>query len=86
VQNAEFRVQNEERRGALQSQRDCGSQPRVARNELPWVTRARAINPEGVAENSLIRQTLYTLLRKRLSGLKTLGVIRGKHVFFDNYT
>src|SRR3989442_682556 len=33
----------------LQSQRDCVLQPRVARNELPWVTRLRCSNPERVA-------------------------------------
>ena len=32
----------------FQSQRDCVCQPRVARNELPWVSPVRSINPEGV--------------------------------------
>ena len=32
-----------------QSQRDCGLQPRVARNELPWVMAGKIINPNGVA-------------------------------------
>ena len=32
-----------------QSQRDCVFQPRVARNELPWVHRQSLLNPEGVA-------------------------------------
>src|SRR5437870_4760491 len=32
----------------FQSQRDCVCQPRVARNELPWVGPIRSINPEGV--------------------------------------
>src|SRR4051794_1587780 len=31
-----------------QSQRDCILQPRVARNELPWVNRHQAVNPERV--------------------------------------
>jgi len=31
-----------------QSQRDCVIQPRVARNELPWVTFAIVFNPNGV--------------------------------------
>ena len=33
----------------LQSQRDCVLQPRVARNELPWVTGGELFNPNGVA-------------------------------------
>src|SRR5437870_2163162 len=35
------------------SQRDGITQPRVARNELPWVRRARSINPERVASIAL---------------------------------
>ena len=31
-----------------QSQRDCGLQPKVARNELPWVTGRPVFNPNGV--------------------------------------
>src|SRR5205809_5543071 len=37
----------------FQSQRDCVCQPRVARNELPWVGPGRSINPEGVEAPSL---------------------------------
>src|SRR5436190_14939618 len=36
---------------SLQSQRDCISQPRVARNELPWVSKQNLSNPNGVASN-----------------------------------
>src|SRR6266576_964360 len=32
----------------LQSQRDCATKPRVARNELPWVWARMACNPNGV--------------------------------------
>jgi len=32
----------------LQSQRDCVTQPRVARNELPWVKGPMIRNPNGV--------------------------------------
>src|SRR6266702_159048 len=32
----------------LQSQRDCVCQPRVARNELPWVAADSVSNPNGV--------------------------------------
>jgi hypothetical protein len=32
----------------LQSQRDCVCQPRVARNELPWVAARSVSNPNGV--------------------------------------
>ena len=32
-----------------QSQRDCASKPRVARNELPWVMHLEISNPNGVA-------------------------------------
>ena len=32
----------------LQSQRDCVFQPRVARNELPWVEVRTKFNPHGV--------------------------------------
>ena len=35
----------------LQSQRDCVFQPRVARNELPWVAAEGIFNPNGVASN-----------------------------------
>ena len=31
-----------------QSQRDCASKPRVARNELPWVMHLEISNPNGV--------------------------------------
>src|SRR5882724_5720287 len=34
--------------GLMQSQRDCALQPRVARNELPWVEGQMNLNPEGV--------------------------------------
>ncbi|NBV23228.1 MAG: hypothetical protein EBS05_15075 [Proteobacteria bacterium] len=34
--------------GALQSQRDCVLQPRVARHELPWVAVRQILNPNGV--------------------------------------
>src|SRR5678815_3242374 len=33
----------------LESQRDSATKPRVARNELPWVTGAQNNNPNGVA-------------------------------------
>ncbi len=33
----------------IESQRDCSTQPRVARNELPWVVAHPTHNPEGVA-------------------------------------
>ena len=33
----------------LQSQRDCVCQPKVARNELPWVAADSDFNPNGVA-------------------------------------
>ena len=36
----------------FQSERDCVCQPRVARNELPWVGPVRSINPEGVEHRS----------------------------------
>jgi hypothetical protein len=34
--------------GRFQSQRDCATKPRVARNELPWVRHGRIVNPNGV--------------------------------------
>src|SRR5436309_15518040 len=37
----------------LQSQRDCVLQPRVVRNELPWVGGPSASNPEGVSPRTL---------------------------------
>ena len=36
------------RRCVQQSQRDCVTQPRVARNELPWGAARRVFNPNGV--------------------------------------
>src|SRR5215471_4996233 len=38
---------------ALQSQRDCVLQPRVARNELPWVEGRMLSNPERVPATAL---------------------------------
>ena len=35
----------------IESQRDSVTQPRVARNELPWVRAVKDINPERVAAN-----------------------------------
>ena len=32
--------------GVFQSQRDCGLQPRVARNELPWVVVQQTLQPQ----------------------------------------
>ncbi len=51
-----FRIlQLEKRRAAvgesrrfLQSQRDCGAQPRVGRNDLPWVIAGKVFNANGV--------------------------------------
>ena len=37
---------------AVQSQRDCVLQPRVARNELPWVSSEMVFNPNGVVSHS----------------------------------
>ena len=37
----------------LQSQRDCVLQPKVARNELPWVAKQSWFNPNGAAATSL---------------------------------
>ena len=37
-----------EKPAVLQSQRDCVFQPRVARNELPWVSGRMDFNPNGV--------------------------------------
>src|SRR5438034_46068 len=36
---------------APESQRDSGSKPRVARNELPWGTGHEDSNPDGVVAN-----------------------------------
>ena len=41
----------------LQSQRDCVLQPRVARNELPWVAVRRVFNPNEVAPQVRVRAT-----------------------------
>ena len=40
-------------RVSLQSQRDSVAQPRVARNELPWVAARKDFNPNGVAADSV---------------------------------
>src|SRR5580765_5081650 len=39
----------------FQSQRDCVLQPRVARNELPWVRGPLNLNPERVPSKTLNR-------------------------------
>ena len=36
---------------SIESQRDSVTQPRVARNELPWVRAVKDIHPERVAAN-----------------------------------
>jgi len=36
-----------------ESQRDSSFQPRVASNELPWVTVGKVLNPNGVASRGL---------------------------------
>jgi hypothetical protein len=36
----------------LQSQRDCSNQPKVARDELPWVNCQNKNNPEWVADTT----------------------------------
>src|SRR5439155_4748745 len=41
-----------------QSQRDCVLQPRVARNELPWVGGPLNLNPERVPSKTLNRYPL----------------------------
>ena len=40
-----------EQRTLRQSQRDCVLQPRVARDELPWVTVGMVFNPNGVVSS-----------------------------------
>jgi hypothetical protein len=50
-----------------QSQRDCVHQPRVARNELPWVRAEKIINPNGVVSSVVNRE------RKRI-GRNPVGV------------
>ncbi|GDY21408.1 hypothetical protein LBMAG56_27550 [Verrucomicrobiota bacterium] len=37
------------RKPNVESQRDSGLQPRVARNELPWESGPKSHNPNGVA-------------------------------------
>src|SRR6266404_1937171 len=46
--NTKYSKQREFRRFP-QSQRDCVTQPRVARNELPWERELQGHNPNGVA-------------------------------------
>src|SRR5205823_411504 len=41
-----------DRTALLQAQRDCDLQPRVARNELPWVDVRGSLNPNGVGSSS----------------------------------
>ena len=54
-----------------ESQRDSGSKPRVARNELPWETGSQANNPNGVAARLRKRDT--TPLGLKPAGAATQG-------------
>src|SRR6266702_4458672 len=65
-----------------QSQRDCATKPRVARNELRWVTFERRTNPEGVAavrrssaHNPFGVDDLVCALSQGSSFLATLGFV-----------
>jgi hypothetical protein len=49
-----------------ESQRDSGSKPKVARNELPWGTGRKTNNPNGVAAERLKPDATPL-------GLKTIG-------------
>ena len=67
-----------ESRRVLQSQRDCGAQPRVGRNDLPWVTAGKVFNPNGVVPRPHRAATplglgAYDLLSQGSSFLATLG-------------
>jgi hypothetical protein len=67
-----------ESRRFLQSQRDCGAQPRVGRNDLPWVTAGKVFNPNGVVPRSHRAATplglwACDLLSQGSSFLATLG-------------
>src|SRR5947207_89190 len=63
----------------VQSRRDCIFQPRVARNELPWVDDNNPINPEGLQRTgpgvALLHKLAYvyssTAIDTTLAGLKT---------------
>ena len=50
----------------VESQRDSGSKPKVARNELPWGTGRKTNNPNGVAAERLKPDATPL-------GLKTIG-------------
>ena len=65
----------------LQSQRDCVLQPRVARNELPWVADGRVFNPNGVAARVRVRGAtpvglwVWGAVSQGSSCLATLGFV-----------
>src|ERR1035441_1646480 len=65
----------------LQSQRDCGLQPRVARNELPWVGVRTVFNPNGVVSPGRHRAATplglfpATRFSQGSSSLATLGFV-----------
>src|SRR5258705_138410 len=67
--------------GVVQSQRDCALQPRVARNELPWVGALTSPNPERVPPlTSLLPRGWHDLLTSHSStDLRT----RLSHASFD---
>ena len=54
-----------------ESQRDSGSKPRVARNELPWETASQDNNPNGVV--AYLRKRDATPLGLRTGGGATQG-------------
>src|SRR5687768_10074360 len=61
--------------GDSQSQRDCVIQPRVARNELPWVSGRVFFNPNGVVPR--LHQAATPLWLFALTGLPR--VARSSH-------
>src|SRR5437867_93277 len=67
---------------ALESQRDSATKPRVARNELPWVSFCQGDNPEGVVaatgnvgRNPFRVENAADALSQGSSFLATLGFV-----------
>src|SRR5437879_13867738 len=62
-----------------QSQRDCVLQPRVARNELPWVGGPRRLNPDRVPRSTLNKYGMGSASRRGPSSLRAVGLTSCAH-------
>jgi len=84
-EKSQFGFVVEQRRKCLrlsQSQRDCVLQPRVARNELPWVGGPLDPNPERVLSNTLNRNLEQRAAKRRPFSPRALHFVTFSDMLF----